>query len=46
MVFSNKRSNFEKKRTNAVIDPISTDESVLCFEFTEESVNAPREHNF
>ena len=24
---------------------MSTDESVLSFDFTEESVNAPREHN-
>ena len=32
--------------TDYISENISTDESVPCFDFTEESVNASREHNF
>ena len=32
--------------TNYISENISTDESVSCFDFTEESVNTLREHNF
>ena len=31
--------------TDYISENISTDESVPCFDFTEESVNAPLEHN-
>ena len=32
--------------TDYISGNILTDETVHCFDFTEESVNAPREHNF
>ena len=32
--------------TDYISGNISTDETVPCFDFTDESVNASREHNF
>ena len=31
--------------TDYISENISTEESVPCFDFTEESVNVPREHS-
>ena len=40
------KRQLSKPESDYISQNISTDESVACFGFTEESVNASREHNF